>query len=410
MIAQILVAALSLQLTGADRQFEVTTFNGESLGGRIVEWSADQLVVRNEAATRSFSADELLTVLGPARSQRLPSIATRLQAMLIDGSVIHGLDVTTSGENVAITTSGGQRLNFAAKQLWNLRFSPGGNSRNADWSELVKSELSGDAIVIKRGASATDYLEGVVNTVRERDVGFKFENEDIDVSRDKLEGIIFFQKQPIDPDDAAPPFIVRTLGGVWRGRQLTLQQDQLVVESLAGVRLVTPLSQIQRIDFSSGRVVYLGDIDPALVDIQPFLPSTALPDQLVNLLYAPRRNQSFQGKSICLRGEVDTLEQTYQKGLAIHSRTEIVYRLSKQFQRFKTIAGIDPSAKAATQVRLVVSADGNPLFDQMVSGDAAPVELDLDMTDVKRLAILVDYGDNWDADDRLHLANARLIK
>jgi hypothetical protein len=46
----------------------------------------------------------------------------------------------------------------------------------------------------------------------------------------------------------------------------------------------------------------------------------------------------------------------------------------------------------------------------VIAGDQTPREIDIDITDKQRLRIFVDYGENLDLGDRLHLVEARLIK
>jgi NPCBM/NEW2 domain len=59
---------------------------------------------------------------------------------------------------------------------------------------------------------------------------------------------------------------------------------------------------------------------------------------------------------------------------------------------------------------LRIEADGATLFEQDIDGKSPPIEVDVDIADKQRLSIFVDYGDNLDLGDRLHLVEARLVK
>ena len=101
----------------------------------------------------------------------------------------------------------------------------------------------------------------------------------------------------------------------------------------------------------------------------------------------------------------------FSKGLAVHSRTLLIYRLPGDYTRFIATAGIDPRVRDGGNVRLQISGDGKILFDGAVTGkDPEPLELDVDITGVHRLRILVDYGDQTDIADYLHLCNAKVTK
>jgi hypothetical protein len=102
--------------------------------------------------------------------------------------------------------------------------------------------------------------------------------------------------------------------------------------------------------------------------------------------------------------------RTFSKGLALRSRTEIVYRLPAGFQRFIAVAGIDPATTAAGNVRLAILGDDRVLVETEITGDQPPQSLQLDIANVKRLKIVVDYGQNLDTGDWLNLCDARIAK
>jgi hypothetical protein len=102
--------------------------------------------------------------------------------------------------------------------------------------------------------------------------------------------------------------------------------------------------------------------------------------------------------------------QTYAKGLAIRSRTELVYRLPGGFRRLNAVAGIDPASSASGNVRLEIFGDDRLLLQTEVAGTDAPHDIDLDVEGIKRLRIVVDFGGNLDTGDWLNLCDARLVK
>jgi hypothetical protein len=120
--------------------------------------------------------------------------------------------------------------------------------------------------------------------------------------------------------------------------------------------------------------------------------------------YAPRMDQNLSSKPL-------QLDKTrYPKGVSLHSRTELVYRLPGRFSRFKAIAGIDDEVAPNGHVRLVIRGDDQVLFDGPIAGGDKPKSLDLDIGGVKRLTILVDFGEKLDVGDHLDLCLARISK
>ena len=88
----------------------------------------------------------------------------------------------------------------------------------------------------------------------------------------------------------------------------------------------------------------------------------------------------------------------------------MVYRLPGRFGRFKAIVGIDDSVRPNGNVRLVISGDDRVLLEATIDGSDEPKPVDLDISGVRRLRILVDFGQRLDVADHLDLCEARIVK
>ena len=102
--------------------------------------------------------------------------------------------------------------------------------------------------------------------------------------------------------------------------------------------------------------------------------------------------------------------QQYDRGLAIHSRSQLVYRLTEPYRKLTAVVGIDSRLQGRGNLVLVIEGDDKELFRRDISGKDAPLPLDLNIEGVRRLKILVDFGESLDVADHLNLCNARIIK
>ena len=103
--------------------------------------------------------------------------------------------------------------------------------------------------------------------------------------------------------------------------------------------------------------------------------------------------------------------QSYDRGLSLHSRTLIAYRLTEDYQHLLATVGIEDRFRSSGNVRLVISGEKGILFEKAITGRDGPLELDVNVQGVRRLQILVDFGaDQSDVGDHLNLCNARLTK
>jgi hypothetical protein len=103
--------------------------------------------------------------------------------------------------------------------------------------------------------------------------------------------------------------------------------------------------------------------------------------------------------------------RTYEHGLAVHSRSSLTYDLNGKFATFEALVGFDESAKGIGRVDCRVFADGKELYaNPDLRADAPPVKLVLPVAGAGRLRLVVDFGRDQDAGDRVIWANARLFR
>ncbi len=173
--------------------------------------------------------------------------------------------------------------------------------------------------------------------------------------------------------------------------------------TVSGLAQSLPLASVAQLDFSLGKIVYLSDLEPLKADWQPYLGAANL-SAGARQLFGLRKDKNFAGKPLTLG------ETTFRKGVALHSRSDVAYRLPGQFTRLVATVGIDPSQRSRGNVRLEIRGDDRELYNATIAGSAAPQPIELDLTGVGRLTVLVDYGEGLDIGDQLILGNARLVR
>jgi hypothetical protein len=161
-----------------------------------------------------------------------------------------------------------------------------------------------------------------------------------------------------------------------------------------GAHLRVPLQAIAAVDLCRDNFVYLSDLKTSKYDFQPFL-DAAWPFAV---------DGNVAGHDLLLAGS------TYDKGISMHSRSRLTYRLAGRFRRLEALAGLDDKDGRGGAVRLRVLADGKTLWDRAVTSQdgAAPVSLSIE--GVRELTLEVDFGDDGDVRDVVNWADARLIK
>lgn len=408
------LAICCLSLLAAD-EVSVKPLNGEAVRGTLVALSESSVEVQTLGGRVAWDAKAIQSLKpapadGENRSDKSP---TPLAILLVDESVLSGKEFTLEAAGVRLELPVGDLLQFPAQLVRGVKFRKQDEALQRQWDEIAASNASADRLVVRRssaeGADAAtttvilDQLEGIVHGVDARAVSFEYEGDKLQVPLEKVEGILFRHR----PSGNLPDPVCRlrdSLGGEWQAKELRLNNGQISVVTVAGVRGRIPWQQVVEIDFSRGNVTYLSDLKAESVDWRPYLSTAVTPPALAKW-FAMRHDKAIDGSVLTLAG------QSFEKGLCIHSRTLITYRLTKEYRRMQAVVGIDERFRGPGNLKLIISGDSRTLLDRDVRGNDPPFEMDLDISGIRRLKVLVDFGeDRSDAGDHLLLGNARLTK
>ncbi|MBI3862629.1 MAG: NPCBM/NEW2 domain-containing protein [Planctomycetia bacterium] len=381
----VLLAAL-LQLPAT----EIETLKGDRQAGELVELNDTAALLKQGDKTVSVPMTSVLEVKFPATVPVEPAISPRI--VLADGSRITAGAFSVAGEKVRCESSFGT-LTFPVPRLSSVRFGESTSRLDDAWKGLLARESTSDLLIV-RNEDVLDFLAGVSGDVGEK-VHVLLDGDDVPVAREKVYGIIYHRRVPSLPKNVCQ---VKLAGGdVLEAAQISFGAGAARVRLAAGVDAIVPQAQLVAIDFSPSKIKYLSDLKPRDVKYVPFWEI---------FLYEYRRDRSLDGAAIMLKGK------NYPRGLAMHSKTTLRFRIAGEYTRFLAIAGIDDSvAQLGHAVQLTITGDGKPLLDAEIKGREAPRPLDLDVTGVRDLEIVCDFGsDISDIGDHLDLADAKLVK
>jgi hypothetical protein len=388
---------LTALLTAAPPNVEIQTLNGQTIAGPIAAISAERIAVDGPNGQVEFKTDELAGLQTKAPAAAGPAAGVWVE--LVDGSSLAGQSFPARGDRAQLRL-GSQALDLSRKDLAAVRFQRPTDALAAEWTRVLEAKIAGDLLLIRKN-DTFDYHKGVIGDVTDNEVQFELDGDRLPVKRAKLAGLVYYQP----PGRSLPDGLCRITdvdGSQWTAHTVALA-EKLLWTTPAGVRMSRPLPEVRRIDFASDKVIYLSDLQPDSSDWKPFFP---LEKELPSLaqFYGPRSDCNLRGAKLQLGG------RQYAKGLAIHTRTTLVYRLPDRFRRLKATAGIDDQFRPNGVVRLVIRGDERVLVEATVTGKDSPQAIDVDLTGVRRLTIVADCGEGLDVGNHLLLCEARVIK
>jgi hypothetical protein len=400
--ALVMIAAASIKVQGTE--FVVTMIDGQQVTGELDQWQPGAIALKQSDDVRTLDAKDVLEVRPAEKQKASEKSATAIQ--LADGSRIPFTEIKVVHRKAEIVSPlSVEPLSFPAGALSYVTF-----EKNAP--EFPADTTSDFLIVKKKDTDETETLFGVIDAITDEQVKFSWEGDAIPVKRTKLAGLGFYQAES---ENAAEPqcWLNLATGAKLAAREVNRDGENLIVVLDGNLKVTVPLSEIESADYSVGKLSELSDMTPLVKKWTPLVSLPAGAESIRNF-GEPKQNMSYTGSPLSLKWPASEAAgervETYNKGLAIRSRTEIEYRIPKAMRRFVAVAGIDPETSVQGNVVLTIELDGESVFDETIAGDQPPREIDLDVTGKQRLRIFVDYGENLDLGDRLHLVEARLIK
>ncbi len=390
---------LAVMLTATGPTFEVQTVDGRIVVGSIEALNTDQITILTSDGPVSLGTDKLM-VLSPKQKPAAVNQDPCAWIDLIDGSSLVARDYLVAEGLARITLFNDQVLELSTTGIFSVRLKPHSEAVAAEWSRMLEMQIDNDLLVV-RSDGMLDYHKGVLRDVTGKVVQFDLEGDILPVKRFKVHGLVYHQPPGGELPEAVC-CIADVFGSRWSVNLLSLS-DELQWTTPSGLTVTQPLASLARIDFSANKVLFLSDLEPQSITWTPHFGSDRdLP--LLGRFFALREDTNLQSNPLRLDG------QQYDKGLALHSRTKVVYRLPGRFRRFQAIVGIDDDVRPNGDVCLVIYGDDRVLLETTVTGTDPARSIDLELTGVRRLGILVDFGEKLDVADHLDLCNARIIK
>jgi hypothetical protein len=263
------------------------------------------------------------------------------------------------------------------------------------FASRLRNRGTEDLLLARSGDGEVVAIPGIAEGTDGEKLRFRFQDKSRTLPLRQVEGLVLAaHPEPERPDGVRPRFSLMggiSISGAWK----SLDEKKWIVETAWGQPLNLPAQEIRAVRSRGGRMTYLSDLEPSRVEETPFF-SRRNPW---------RKDVSLAGTPLKMDG------RTYDRGLAVHSRSALSFELNGRYATFETLVGFDESAKKLGRVACRVLGDGKELWaNPDLRSDTPPVNLSLPVTGVEKLELVVDFGAGQETGDRVIWANARLYR
>jgi hypothetical protein len=373
------------------------------LRAALVAITPEEITVRVGAEERRVPLKTVLSAKFGAVTLRPPGKPAAM-VEFVDQSFLAAAAATVQGTQATFALFGGATVHAPTAAVRSVRFLAAGEpleSADKQWNEILSGKVAADLLVVRK-KGALDYLEGVLQDLGPEELKFQVDKDVVSVKRPKVEGIVYYH--PAGAKLAAPICEVALVGGTrLAAGSIKIADGVIQLTTPAGATASAPISDLRELDFSAGKVRFLGDLEPDILQFASYF-SAKEPLESWDEFFQMRRNRGPQPGPLRLGGK------SYAKGLSLRSRTRAAYRLPGAFSRLEALVGMDDSAGEDGVANLVIRGDGKSLWEREIRSGGEPQTVDVSIAGVKRLEIFVDFGQDLDIGDFVDLCDVRVSK
>jgi hypothetical protein len=395
----------AIPVAGAAEPSTLSTLDGKSAKGDVVSIDGKELVFKTASGEERYELTKL-SVVEVGKAAPPASGAKFITVELIDGSLFYCSDFKVKGKTAALTLLGSDRtVAVPSSSLLYMVRDISDPKLNQDFRRALATRGKRDVWIVPKGVKVEEKIEsldsvpGTFGDGNESGDSVKFEiasnGNTVDIQTSRIYGMVFNQAQEAKVSQTVCK-VVDAQGNTVVAAAVAYEPGKPVaVETVTGVKFeYSELGKIARLDFGAGALQYLSNIDPVRVDLS----STE------GVAEPYRRDRNLDNDDLRIAG------QKYPKGLALHSRTVLVYDLKGQYKVFEALAGVDDCVEGESKVTLTIEGDSaKPLFKDVIKKGDKPRPLTLPVLNVKQLTITVE-SDFLDLGNQVDLAGAKVRK
>jgi hypothetical protein len=396
-VIAILGARITWAQEGSVKAVRVVSADGETVDGLLHSISHGEVTVVTDRP-RHFAARDLIQA--EFRNRHSLSIARPSLIQLINGDrIIAGLSSMSDDALVALWKSypGWPPVRIPTETIAGVLMSlpEGSIERSQAFAQLFRRRTKSDTVLFLNGDRAAGEVAGFDQAA----LKLVQAGKPLQIELSRIRGILFNSDLSSLPEPKKPRVHI-TLNdrSQLTGFGLALDPNgPLRLTAAFGAPLELPLAAVSSIRFLDGRITYLSDLKPEHAEVVGFFGDRS---------EAFAKDQNIGGGPLLVR------EKEYAMGLGTRSRSVLSYDLGGRFRRFQAVAAIDDSSLGKGSAQFAVELDGRRVYESRpVTGADAPLTVGpLNLSGVRRLVLIVDYGELADVNDAADWCDAIVIE
>jgi hypothetical protein len=355
----------------------VVPIEGEAFDGILIAADTQKISFEAAGSVQEWASDNISRIEWASKSQASPP---PLLLGLVDGSYLRGTKLVGKEQAWQFGDSAGGIQEFGPSTISSLLVRVPTPELTTAWFEALKEPSESDALIVIRPGNVVDRVAGIISEVKDRSVVFDLDGQSVDVSFEKILGLIWFRKST----ERLKPKIQIDLndGSSLLSDSLSIIDGSLKVRILSGREMAVPISRVTRIDYVNANVKWLSDLTVLGVTTDRGLAWQGSGDPLSKML-APRFVSGRGKESGRTSVKSEDLDLTFLKP------GSITFRIPDGFSRLRARVERTGSGDLRSDLTVEVFQEDNSLLRYTFDSKADMFELDLPVSGGKRMTLAV---------------------
>jgi len=368
---------------------EIQLIDGSAIDGTVEQIASDGRLT-GEGIRDGINIQDVLSIKTPRKVSKSPAELTVFPA---GGGSVFGNRFVVADETVSFRGSSGE-IKMPLQSL-----------RAVVWStsDIVKKAISSPSRdndqVIVQVPDGERVIEGILEGIDLEFVTVNYKSESRQIALSKVKAVVIADLELKSPAGASAGIELQD-GSKFFGVISQMTDNVLDLAITGGATLKLDAKKITNVSIASDRLMYLSDTDP--IDVQE--------KSLFAIQLPWKKDRSVGDNPMRLRMGSSNKTIELNKGIGMQAFSQLLFANSNSFDRFSAIVGIDAETGGRGDCRMVVRGDGIELWAKRVRATDEPLEVEVDISGMKEIALIVYPGEDFDLGDHVNWGEARFVK
>ena len=280
-------------------------------------------------------------------SKAAPTALLNAWVFLTDDEKLFGKLEKVTEESLQLTTPWQDKLEIPLARVIGIYLAqPERKEMPEAFAKRLKSRSTDDLLLARTKDAEVVAIAGIFEGSDESKLTFRYQDKSRTLPITMVEGIVMATRpEAKESAELAPTYVLpngMAISGKWKDLDTAIWK----VETPWGQELKLPAPEVQSVRFRGGKMTYLSDLVPSKVEEAPFF----------GRRLSWKRNVNLLGQPLKMNG------QTFERGLAVHSRCVLTYDLNRAYTTFEAFVGFDETMGVKGRVDCRVFADGKEIY------------------------------------------------